>query len=616
MAKPTDKYMTSGAGYNSFDPVNRQPISDNTSYLELEVARNVSAYDDQGNHIGLAGAITTNHEEVLDNTVNNINVGLDKPIKHQTVVVPEISVPQSVKDLTKELTYENGVQVTPLDEKTAEDVKNLADTIGSLPEYQFPNYISQESLEPTEKTLIAPANLAAYAGLGTSMTTPLTTQASSPCRPETVAVIPDIARTKLESSPEMEDMLKKLGDLLNVDTVPEDQVEKVDKSQITTREVNGHGLFDWLSTSTLNQIEYGINEKRLFNKEDAKGIYSEALGKMMQHAVQFALSKEQANWQALLIKSQMMQANVQALLAKAELIMMPTKVRLAYAQLQAQLRQLDLLEYQIEQEKIKIPQIVAQTDQIREQTSLICQQRKLAVEQLAQAELDRKLKQEQVTQAQIQSQVMAEQLTQSKQQTKQLVAQTEQIVEQSKLINAQAQGALKDIKLKDAQLIQMRATLKLQAQQLLREKEQIALVKAQTATAYANITALTEQLRAAKAQYSDTIDGKPIGGVLGAQIKVNKAQAVGFERDGYNKFYSALQSGWSTKKTADLATLSPSAFNALGLDRATNWYAQKYFNMPNDIFEMPKNYRDYLSDNEMDGTDSTPNPSNAKVLPK
>lgn len=616
MAQPTDKYKTSGAGYKSFSPVNEKPITDETSYVELEVATNVNAYDDQGIHIGLAGAITSKHEEVLDNTTNNVNVGLDKPIKHQTVVVPNIDVPQSVKDLTKELTYENGVLVTPKDEKVADEVSKLADTIAQLADYNTPNYISQDSLDPTLNTLVAPLALDGYTGLDTSMTIPLTTQQSSPCRPETKVVVPEFDRTKLEESKEMQDMLKRLEDLLGVDTEPKEKVEPVDKSLITTRETHGHGIFDWLSTATLNQIEYGINEKRLFTKDDAKAIYSEALGQMMQHGVQFALSKEQATWQSYLIKAQMMQANVQALLAKAELIMMPTKVRLAYAQLQAQLRQLDLLEYQIEQEKHRIPQIVAQTDQIREQTSLICQQRKLAVEQLAQAELDRKLKQEQVTQAQIQSQVIAEQLTQSKQQTKQLVAQTEQTVEQTKLINAQAQGALKDIKLKDAQLIQMRATLKLQAQQLLKEKEQAALIKAQTATAYANITALTEQLKAAKAQYSDTIDGKPIGGVLGAQINVNKAQAVGFERDGYNKFYSALQSGWSTKKTADLATLSPSAFNALGLDRATNWYAQKYFNMPNDVFEMPKNYRDYLSDDEMNGTENTPNPSNAKVLTK
>lgn len=265
------------------------------------------------------------------------------------------------------------------------------------------------------------------------------------------------------------------------------------------------------------------------------------------------------------------------------------------------MKQLDLINYQIEIEKHKLPQIVAQTDQIKEQTALICQQRKQAIEQLAQAEFDRKLKQEQVIQVQLDNQLKAEQINQSKQQTKQMVAQTEQTVEQTKLINAQVQGTLKDLQLKDSQLLQAEAQLKVQAQQLLREKEQISLVKAQVASTYASISAQTEQLKTIKAQYSDTIDGEPIGGILGAQMRVNKAQAMGFERQGFNNFISQLQSGWTTKKTADMATLSPNSFTALGLDRAMNWYAQKYFGMPDDIFDLPDTYTDFLTDDQMDG---------------
>ena len=220
-----------------------------------------------------------------------------------------------------------------------------------------------------------------------------------------------------------------------------------------------------------------------------------------------------------------------------------------------------------------------------------CQQKKMAVEQLAQTEFDRKLKQEQVTQAQLQNQVTAESIAQAKQQTK--------------LINTQVQNGLKDIKVKEAQLIQMRAQLKLQAQQLLKDKEQLALIKAQVASQYANITALQEQIKVARAQYSDTINGKPIGGVIGAQIRVNKAQAAGFDKSAMNNFISQLQSGWSAKKTADIATLSPNAFNALGVDRALNWMATKYFEMPNDIFKMPAGYADYLTDDEMDAAAPT-----------
>lgn len=570
----------------------------NVNFLDLAVARNIKPYDENGVHIGLAGAVVIKHSEKLDPTTINNSIG-SLGCSNQNLCVPVVNVPDITKRLAEDLKYEDGKLITPLDELTSKEVKDLADKIAELKDYTIPDWITTEDLVPELTSLVQPLNLEEYSKLNTNAQINLTTQDSVPCRPETEATIPELDKTNL-NNPDVQDMLKKLEDLLSIDTEPKEQVVEPDVSMITSREEGGHGAFDWFAKATLNQIEYGINHQ-LWSKAEAREIYASSLGAMMEHAVQFALTKEQSKWQSLLVRNQMIQANVQALLAKAELIMMPTKVKLAYAQLEAQLKQIDLLNYQIEVEKQKLPQVVAQTDQIREQTSLICQQRKLAVEQLAQSEFDRKLKQEQVTNSQLENQIKAEQITQSKQATKQMVAQTEQTVEQTKLIHAQGLGALKDIKLKDSQLLQAQAQLKLQAQQLLKEKEQIALTKAQTASTYSTITMLAEQVKTLKAQYSDTIDGEELGGILGAQMKVNKAQAIGFERQAFNSLLSQLQSGWITKKTADMATLSPNSFTALGLDRAINWYVQKYFGMPNDIFALPANYTDYISDEQMDG---------------
>lgn len=569
---------------------------DGGDYIGLVVGRYIKAFDENGIRIG--SGYTIQHDDFLDpiNVNNYVGSTSAQPL---TVAVPKVIVPVETSALTQKLVDEekrNGI--TQLDEQTADEVKKLADTISDIPEP-----ISLAETSPNELNLdkihyIGKENLQEYSGLDTNASVEQTTQDTVPCRPETEPNPEDLLETstKLDESQEMKDMLKRLEDLLSEPTDTYKEVEPVEMCALTQKAVDGSGSFDQLNTAMLNQLVYGL-ERGVIDKTDIRAIYTAGLQQSMETGLQFTLQRDQAYWANLAVKAQMINANVQALLAKAELIMMPTKVRLAYAQLQVQLRQLDLLNYQIKQAKYQIPQIIAQTDQIREQTAVVCQQKKMAIEQLAQTEFDRKLKQEQITSAQLENQVKAENIAQAKQQTK--------------LVNVQVQNGLKDIKLKEAQLIQMKAQLKLQAQQLLKDREQLYLIKAQVASQYANITALQEQIKVARAQYSDTINGKPVGGVIGAQIRVNKAQAAGFDKSAFNNFINQLQSGWSAKKTADIATLSPSAFNALGLDRAMSWYATKYFDMPNDIFKMPKDYADYLTDSEMDTETATSTSTNS-----
>ena len=614
----TDKYL---AGKDEVTELERKYVADKTQgisegyddstfgqedggdYVSLSVGRYIRPYDTNGIRIGSGYTIT--HDDFLDPVGVNTSVAPSEfAIKQQTVVVPVVEVPAKTAALTTEL--QKNDTVTEADKATADEVKRIADEIKNLAE---PKALAEVGLDgtPNDKNLdpihlINKTSLQQYADLATNASAEQTTQLSVPCRPEHEPDADDLVETstKLDESKEMEDMLKRLKDLLSEPTDTYKEVEPVGMCSLTEKTIDGSGAFDQIGIALFNQLHYGLNNG-IIEKADIRAVYSAGLQEAMQTGLNFALQRDQAYWQNLAVKAQMINSNVQSLLAKAELIMMPTKVKLAYAQLQVQLRQLDLLNYQVKQAKYQIPQIVAQTDQIREQTAVICQQKKMAIEQLAQTEFDRKLKQEQVTGAQLENQVKAETIAQSKQQTK--------------LLNTQVQNSLKDIKIKEAQLIQMRAQLKLQAQQLLKDKEQMALIKAQVASQYANITALQEQIKVARAQYSDTINGKPIGGVIGAQIRVNKAQAAGFDKSAMNNFLNQLQSGWSAKKTADIATLSPNAFNALGLDRAINWMATKYFEMPNDVFKMPANYTDYLSDNEMDAVEPTASSTSSYVNP-
>ena len=367
-----------------------------------------------------------------------------------------------------------------------------------------------------------------------------------------------------------------------------------------------------------NQLAHA-KKNNLLTNGDIATIYSQTLVQGLQIGATFLIEKDKAYWGNVLQTAQIQQVAIANLLAKTELLLAPSKLELAYAQLEIQRQQIELVKYQVEAAKLQIPQMAAQLDQTREQTAVICVQKKQAMEELAQAELNRKLKQVQIEagiinakSASIDTKIKEHQANQAEIQTQLSLLQVEQSKEDVKIKNTQWQLGLKQIKTADAQLKQMQAALKLQAQQLLKDREQIALIKAQTATQYAQVTATSEAIKAAKAQYSDTIDGAEIGGVLGAQISVNKMQTECFDRDSFYKFANLIKDGWTTKKQSDMATLSPNSFNSFAVDRIFNYQAKKYFNMPDDTFQAPLDYVDYLSDDAMDGKIPTPTPVNPK----
>lgn len=144
--------------------------------------------------------------------------------------------------------------------------------------------------------------------------------------------------------------------------------------------------------------------------------------------------------------------------------------------------------------------------------------------------------------------------------------------------------------------------------------QNIELLKAKVKVAETEIKTAENALKASYAQYRDTLeDGSPIGGVLGAQIAVNKAQALAIEKNAYQNFISQLKDGWNTKKTSDIATLSPDLFTAYGVNAAFKDYANRYLGIDGALFDLPTNYRDYLSSEEMSGESATPSTSDAKA---
>ena len=543
-----------------------------------------------------------------------------------TVCVPNLNVPDSVRDLASTGSKKEEIQ------KLIDDVNGIADRLKTIPEAQITvnpvNPYPDDILDADTEAPTLQAKQANYNDLSALLTAPFP--------------LHDVSEFNLDEDKSMQDALKKLEDLLKEDVDVEEKVKDLDNSTLTERIVDGRGVFDWLASATFNQLDM-VRKKELIDKSDFANVYTQSLNQVLQVASQFTLERDKTYWANLLVRSQMFQANVQALLAKSQLITLPIEVRLKYAQLHAQLQQMKLLGYQVESEKARIKQTEAQTDQILAQTDGVRLQNELQQIQIQDAVLKLEVSREQVVQSKEQTKQLVAQTKQIVAQTKQIKSQTEQTVEQTKLVNAQWQKTLKEIKLVEANVIETEAKIKLMAQQTQKEINQIELVKGQTAEAYSRIALIGEQIKAAKAQYSDTIDGEPVKGIIGTQNALHRKQSLSYDRDSLYKVLQLQAQGWQTKKTSDIGTKSPAAFTAASVDGMLQEYLATYYNNANtpykdlgsnttriakgeastevlgriDINTLKpiQNYTDYVTDEEMD-TDKPTQTGNTALVPK
>lgn len=561
-------------------------------YREISVAKHLKSRDENGMSL-ISGLEPTKQNETLDPNWN-WGVRKDEALERFKIAIPTLDIPDSVKELSSQLI--DAAAQGKYKDVDVDAINKLMEEIDDIPEakilidilstiYKDLNAELRTQLSPNIKAMLldyttatADSRVPDYSDLSAYLNAPF----------PTLNINPDTENEELKK------LLEQIKDL-SLDDL-EIPVVKVDNKDLTERDVGGEGSFDHMASAIFNQLSMVMN-KGFVTKGQFADLYSNFMVQGMQTASQFALEKANILNQSYGLKLQAANASIALLNAKTQLMLLPIQIRAEYAKLELQVKQLDLMKVQIELEKEKFPQVVAQTDLILAQTDA----QRLQNEQTQVA----------IQQGKLQVELQGHQIEQAKEQTKQLVLNNNQTVEQTKAIDAQTQYQLKQVELADVQKVKSKAEIKLMAEQLKTAKEQTLIAKANLASSYAQLTALQEQIKAAKAQYSDTIDGQAIGGVLGAQINVNKAQTVGFERSAFNNFLSNVINGWNTKKTADIATLSPNAFNALGVDRLMNVTAKQLFNLPDDIFEMPSNYRDYLTDNEMDGTENTPSTSDA-----
>ena len=285
-------------------------------------------------------------------------------------------------------------------------------------------------------------------------------------------------------------------------------------TELTEKLVEGHGVFDWIMGSIYNHLD-NLRKNNLISSQEFTAIYSQNITEFLNIASNHLISGQQSFWNNQLIREQVISAKIANLKAQAELVMLPLVLEKQFAETQQVIKQVDLLNVQVESERIKIPQIQAQTANI---------------------------------------------------------------IEQTRLTEAQWHKTAKEAKLVDVTMLDTKASIKLKGEQLKKEQQNIDLIKAQAAEAYTRIALISEQIKAARAQYSDTIDGQPVRGIIGTQNALHRKQSLSYDRDSLYKLISVQAQGWQTKKTADIGTKSPAVFTAASLDGMFEEYLATYYN--------------------------------------
>ena len=288
-------------------------------------------------------------------------------------------------------------------------------------------------------------------------------------------------------------------------------------TELTEKLVEGHGVFDWIMGSIYNHLD-NLRKNNLISSQEFTAIYSQNITEFLNIASNHLINGQQSFWNNQLIREQVISAKIANLKAQAELVMLPLVLEKQFAETQQVIKQVDLLNVQVETERIKIPQIQAQTANI---------------------------------------------------------------IEQTRLTEAQWHKTAKEAKLVDVTMLDTKANIKLKGEQLKKEQQNIDLIKAQAAEAYTRIALISEQIKAAKAQYSDTIDGEPVRGIIGTQNALHRKQSLSYDRDSLYKLISVQAQGWQTKKTADIGTKSPAVFTAASLDGMFEEYLATYYNNAN-----------------------------------
>lgn len=153
-----------------------------------------------------------------------------------------------------------------------------------------------------------------------------------------------------------------------------DHPDKIGIEDLTTRTVDGAGVFDAIMQASNAHLDKQYQSNRITGQEYAK-VYIATIQSAMSTAVQFLLGKDQAYWQSLLVQAQAQAAQVALIQARVEV--MTAKLQAYSVQFQAltseatyALTKLKLAteDQQFCQLKAQTDVTIAQVDMVKEQT--------------------------------------------------------------------------------------------------------------------------------------------------------------------------------------------------------------------------------------------------------
>lgn len=307
-------------------------------------------------------------------------------------------------------------------------------------------------------------------------------------------------------------------------------VTPLTEADLTSRNVDGTGLFDGLMEAMRGHLQIEFEKGRLTGAQYAEA-YISMTSTAMGAAVQYLLSKDQARWQAALI------------------------------QRQAQIAGIGVVKSRVELEEVKVRLGIAQVDALTQQTNYALTKLKLATEDAQWANLKAQLDQTEYTTTSL----LPAQLADLNMGVAVKTAQRDQVLyETSSILPKQAD-----------KLVTEEAVLSYQLSALY--PAQVAGHTADTAGKEYNnqfilpaqLESVREQTEGHRAKTLDTrTDGTTVSGTVGKQKDLYDQQIISYQRDAETKVVRMMVDSWITQKTMDEGLTAPSALNNTGINGA------------------------------------------------
>ena len=395
-----------------------------------------------------------------------------------------------------------------------------------------------------------------------------------------------------------------------------DPVTPLTIEQLTTKSVDGTGVFDAMMAAVTAHLSEQHSKNRITGADYAK-VYMGSISASMQFAVQFLLGKDRVYLENLQLREAITLAQAQTVRAKADIQIAKAQIQqMAYATIDSRLKAytsrnayaLSKMELVTGYESIlskeaEISLTLEQVDVARAQTkdTLTTGQPVLGV-----VSLDKQLKEAQALTAQ-------EQLDVARAQTKDTlldggpiggIVAIDKAYKEAQQVHMENQGTLilEQVQATRAQtrdtlttgegvsgLLGIEKLIKLAQRDL--TEEQVDVARAQTWETHADGSAILgiakfekelkqaqsklvlEQYESQRGQTRGTLStGETVIGLIGAQTLLYNQQVTSYKRDAESKGLKMLLDTWVTRKTIDEGVAVPSSIDVAAINTAMTTY--------------------------------------------